>query len=92
MGHVAIHERVRKPHFGAIDGAIARALDDGQEIMVSRVEDDALDGGLCRNLSELCFRLLPARIHLDNSHLQCLQCPRHCASASLAGNLIDGAR
>lgn len=33
-------------HFGAVDGAVAGAFDDGEEVMVARVEDDALDGGL----------------------------------------------
>lgn len=37
---------MREPHFGAVDGAIARALEHGQEVMVFRVEDDALGGGL----------------------------------------------
>jgi hypothetical protein len=37
---------MRKAHFGAIDGAIARALDDGEDVMVSWIENDALGGGL----------------------------------------------
>ena len=43
---IIIHERVRKAHFGAVDGAIAGALEDGEEAMVLGVEDDALGGGL----------------------------------------------
>lgn len=39
-------ERVREADLGAVDGAVARALDDGEQVMVSRVEDYALDGGL----------------------------------------------
>ena len=41
-----VHERVRKAHFGAVDSAIARALDDGEDVMVFGVENDALDRGL----------------------------------------------
>lgn len=37
---------MRKAHFGAVDGAVAGAFDDGEEVMVTRIEDDALDGGL----------------------------------------------
>ena len=37
---------MRKPHFGTIDGAIARALEDGEQVVVFRVEDDALGGSL----------------------------------------------
>jgi hypothetical protein len=44
---------MRKPHFGAVDGAIAGALDDGQQAVVSRVEDDALGGSLGRDASEM---------------------------------------
>jgi len=43
---LSIHERVRKAHFGAVDGAIAGALEDGKQAMVLGVEDDALGGGL----------------------------------------------
>lgn len=32
-----------KADFGAVDCAIAGALDHGEDIMVPRVEDDALD-------------------------------------------------
>lgn len=49
----SIHERMRKPHFGAVDCAIAGALDDGKHVMVFRVEDDALGGSLCRGVSEM---------------------------------------
>lgn len=39
-------QRVREPHLGSVDGAIAGALDDGEEVAVRGVEQDALDGGL----------------------------------------------
>lgn len=39
-------EGMGEADFCAIDGAIAGALDDGEQVMVGRVEDDALDGGL----------------------------------------------
>jgi hypothetical protein len=42
----SIHKRMRKPHFAPVDGAVARRLKDGQDIVVLRVEDDALGGGL----------------------------------------------
>jgi hypothetical protein len=37
---------MRKAHFGAVYGAIARALEDSEDVMVLRVEDDALGGSL----------------------------------------------
>lgn len=39
-------EGVREAHLGAVHGAIARGLHDGQQVVVRRVEDYALDGGL----------------------------------------------
>lgn len=39
-------QRMWKPDLGAIHGTIAGALDDGEEVMVSWVEEDALNGGL----------------------------------------------
>lgn len=35
-----------KADFGAIDGTVPCALDDGEEVMIFGIEDDALDGGL----------------------------------------------
>jgi hypothetical protein len=40
------HQRMREPHLGSIDGAIARALDDGEEVAVRGVEDYAVEGFL----------------------------------------------
>lgn len=37
---------VREPDLGAVDGAVAGAFDHGEDVMVARVEDDALDRGL----------------------------------------------
>lgn len=37
---------VREAHLGAVDSAVARALEHRKGVMVPRVEDDALDGGL----------------------------------------------
>lgn len=45
---ISIHQRMRKPHFGAVDGAIASAFEDGEDVVVFRVEDDALGRGLRR--------------------------------------------
>lgn len=36
-------EGMREAHFGAVDGSIAGTLDDSKEVLVLRVEDDALD-------------------------------------------------
>lgn len=36
-------EGVREAHLGAVDGAVARALDDGQQVAVRRVEENGLD-------------------------------------------------
>lgn len=45
-GRDFLHQRVREPHPGPVHGAIARALHDAQDVLVPRVEHDALDGGL----------------------------------------------
>lgn len=37
-----------KAHFGAVDGAIACRLEHGEDVMITRVEDDSLGGRLCR--------------------------------------------
>lgn len=79
-----------KPHFGPVDGAIAGALDDGQDIVVSRIEDDALGGGLCRNLSELGFSMVRARSREVGSHLEALERARHGASAILGERTMRG--
>lgn len=43
----AYHDQgVREAHLGAIHGAVARALENGEDVMVLGVEDDALDRGL----------------------------------------------
>lgn len=41
-----VHKCMRKPHFGAVHGAIAGALDHGPDVMVLRVENYALGGRL----------------------------------------------
>ena len=51
---LSVHQRMRKAHFGAIDGTAAGGLDDGQPVMIFRVEDDALGGNLLsRTRSEM---------------------------------------
>lgn len=40
------HQRVREAHLGAVDGAIARRLDQRQDVVVSRVPDDLLQRSL----------------------------------------------
>jgi hypothetical protein len=82
-----IHKRVRKPHFGAVDGAIAGSLDDGQQVVVFRVEDDALGGSLCRTRSEclVSTQSPPVRSYRERkSHLEAFERARHDASAIAA--------
>lgn len=43
-----LHQRMRKPHLGPVDGAIARPLYHAEDVSISRVEDNALEGGLLR--------------------------------------------
>lgn len=50
---------VGKTDFAAVDGAVAGALDHGEDVMVARVEDDALDGGLFSNTGALGGRGKP---------------------------------
>jgi len=46
---------MRKPHFRAVDGAIARGLEDREDIVVFRVEDNALNRRLALpSVSLLC--------------------------------------
>lgn len=37
---------MREAHFGTVDGTVARAFEDCENIMVAWVEDDSLDSGL----------------------------------------------
>ncbi len=37
---------MREADLGAVDGAVARRLDEGEEVMVSRIDDNVLEGGL----------------------------------------------
>jgi hypothetical protein len=46
----SIHKGVRKSDFGAVDSAVPGSLDYGEDIVVSRVENDALDSGLHHHL------------------------------------------
>lgn len=39
-------QRMREAHFGAIDGTVTRAFKDCENIMVSRVKNNSLDGRL----------------------------------------------
>lgn len=41
-----IHKGMRKADFCAVDGSITGAFDDGKDVVVLGVEDDALDCGL----------------------------------------------
>lgn len=41
-----VHECMREADFGAVDSAIAGGLEDGEEIVVARIENDALNGRL----------------------------------------------
>lgn len=41
-----IHERMWKPDFGAVNGAVAGSLDDGEDVMVIWVENNALSSRL----------------------------------------------
>lgn len=59
----SIHQRMRKPHFGAVDGAITGALDDGEQIVVFRIEDDALGGGLCARSVRTSFSTSQVACH-----------------------------
>jgi hypothetical protein len=44
---------MREPHFGAVNRAIARALEDGEQVVVFRVEDDTLCGSLVSRSQKL---------------------------------------
>ena len=82
---LSIHQRMRKAHFGAIDGTAAGGLDDGQQVMIFRVQDDALGGNLLsRTRSEMAPAWPRGPVASDcrlKSHLQGLECGGHGASA-----------
>lgn len=40
------HQRVWEPNFCSVYGTIAGTFEYGEDVMVARVEDDALDGSL----------------------------------------------
>lgn len=51
-------ERVGEADFGAVDGAVAGRLEQGEDIVVGRVADDLLEGGLrVRPVSCCCWIL-----------------------------------
>lgn len=45
-GYCDVHKRVGEADFGAVDSAIAGAFDDGEDVVILGVENDALDRGL----------------------------------------------
>lgn len=47
-----LHQRVRKAHLGPVDGTIARRLDQREDIVVARVNGDALQRGLRSTTSQ----------------------------------------
>ena len=52
-----IHQRMRKPHFRAVDDAIARALEHSQERCQVRIQDELVQAGLngsCQLLRFAC--------------------------------------
>ncbi len=82
---LGVHQRMRKAHFGPIDGTTPCGLDDGEQVMVFRVEDDALGGDLLlRTRSEMAStwprRPVSGGCRLE-SNLQGLECGGHGASA-----------
>lgn len=74
-------ERMREAHLGPVDGAIAGALDDGEEVVVGGIGEDALDGRLgCEALSGLgrlgagvlCLEVITLRLDTaDDDMLGC---------------------
>ena len=38
----SVHQGVREADFGTVDGAVARGLDDGEEVCISRIEHDVI--------------------------------------------------
>ncbi len=71
---------MRKAHFRAVDGAAAGALDDGQQVMVFGVEDDALGGDLCRKQSAMTPEWPLRAVAGDcraKSHLESFECGGH---------------
>lgn len=43
VGERLLHQRMREPHLSAVHSAIARRLDQREEVMISRVADDLLE-------------------------------------------------
>jgi len=46
-----VHQRMGEADFAAVDCAVAGGLEDGEDVVVLRVENDALDGGLRASVS-----------------------------------------
>lgn len=57
-GERGVHEGVRKAHFASVDDAIANSLDESEDIVVFRIEGNALQ---CLLLSNLVSAVNPAR-------------------------------
>lgn len=71
-----LHQRVRKAHLGPVDGTIARRLDQREDIVVARVNGDALQRGLRSTIcqSAVCLSLLFFNLHI------CAYSSRKCPS------------
>lgn len=71
-----IHQRMRKPHFGSVDGAISRGFQDGEVICVFGIEDNALEGCLHSQYVSMVYDCGEGIAHLhpvDCRHLVELQ-------------------
>ena len=83
---MSLHERVREADLGPVDGAVARAFDDAEHIVVFRVEDYALGCGLALIKSALLLLSSlrdpsAARGVSSGADLEALQRGGHDASA-----------
>jgi hypothetical protein len=54
---VSVHKRMWKAHFGAVDGAVARRLEHGEDVMIARVEDYSFGGSLCQEVLRISYRI-----------------------------------
>lgn len=50
---VGVHQRVRKPHLGSVDGAIASTLDNGKNVAILGVKDYLFDVSLYTQMCQL---------------------------------------
>jgi hypothetical protein len=77
-GGCSVHQGVRKADFGTVDGAVARRLDDGEDVCISRIEHDVIQCILLFPQNQRVFVIAKASVGVRGAHINRIHC-RHWA-------------